>query len=104
MILTGVKEQIEADLQEQLRKVMAGDEVVRYDVAVDIAMKAARMAAYITANSVVTPRRFDLCCRIAGDLMASSEHIVKGTAAELAIALVDEVEKQLASWANEEPT
>lgn len=102
MQLDGIMHIIEERLTEMQSRIMVGDKVVGYQDAVSTAMMAANMAAHITANSVVTPRRFDLCCRIAGDLMANSEHVMKGTAAELAIALVDEVEKKLAAWANEE--
>ena len=49
-----VRDMVEHELQQQLRRVMAGDEVVKYDVALEVAMRAARTAVNLAVNRART--------------------------------------------------
>lgn len=109
-----IRDTIAFDLREQLRKVMAGDDVVRYDVALQTAMKAAHMAAQMTANAMFRDKQMDLCLQVAGYLLAQSGDYsprnqghcaaVAVSMSELVAIAVAELDRQGANDAEEDAT
>lgn len=97
-----IREQIEVELKEQLRKVMAGDEVVRYEVAVEVAVRAARMACHLEANRL-RQHVLDPTLLVAGLLLSRMEDNDEDSQ-EQACAIALELGDRLAIMLTEEHT
>lgn len=90
MDLTPIRQQIERELTDNLRRVMAGDECVPYDVAVEVASRAARMAGHLVANNLFRQKQLEVCTMAAAKLIAADgdwSPRAQGHAAAIAVSL-----------------
>ena len=91
-----IKDYIEGTVEANLKRVMAGDDAIPPNIAINIALEAANMAATAAAKSVVNQKRFELACLIAGRLVMG-EDVTADYACESALIIVDTMVQTIAA-------
>ena len=79
-----IHEYVECKVREATGRVMAGDQAIPVDRAIDIAVDAAEKAAKAAMHSTMSNQRFTMACQVAGTLAAASPEASKKSLQEVA--------------------